>query len=68
MQRCPRGRRSMIGNHVYGYTVPRVRIPLSAPSKNLYTHSGVQVFILHKTERGIRKGVNKTVLRTVFSP
>lgn len=23
----------MIGNHVYGYTVPRVRIPLSAPKK-----------------------------------
>ena len=33
MQRCPRGRRSMIGNHVYGYTVPRVRIPLSAPKQ-----------------------------------
>ncbi len=40
----------MIGNHVYGYTVPRVRIPLSAPKK---AHPKGCVFLRIK-ERGIR--------------
>ena len=33
-QSCPSGRRSMIGNHVYGSPVPRVQIPHSAPLRS----------------------------------
>ena len=45
-QSCPSGRRSMIGNHVYGFPVPRVQIPHSAPLRSSDSRFGIATFVL----------------------
>ena len=60
MERCPRGRRSTIGNRVYVISVPWVRIPFSPPNvknTNPETKTGFVLFF-SKEYFGIKVDLN----------